>query len=844
MRTTFSKRRAPAFGQVSRRDLLEAELFFEDLTGQSTNRTRPSIGGRDMDYIEGEAFDESIRSADITAELDRPRIDPLYSSDDGQSIPRVWEDSDRLFRILATKQLRGRKDIEFLENALRRQVRTVETYRNVVDYFDEPETGSIHCYVLLFPGEARDNTGIKDLNDKVIGYQLNGEYIEARQSHIRDTFDGKFSVVGQDYKTAIILTKTGPRKEFDKRLRRLDAKLRTSLLAILGKAEKRWKDDQEKLKNIRKLRKRLRKKSYRFDIYYGLRDGPAIPKGLRKSRAITWCFILITEALKAAAIGRYITKGRRDRKFGRAVKRDRWFDRRGKVFRHREYLKVVKQAGDIKQYVTTPYSSKHPWIFNTIWVETVWTLVFYKRRRIYYPNPDVIRAVRKQRLEKPRIKDRNLKFNFKAQKRILELWLIVLNTLDFVKDFLRRELSDEVFAQHHTAAKMLEDLSAQQPAVDWDEMRRVLSTDVRLKVVAALGRASEHLFYSPVASQQEWIIFSMDVRDLGVALMILYEDSNEEIEDRNLSNEKLLSETFRSTDPINKRMRFTYDQVVRVFRKRIHRRLRREQAAARKAAATAFGRRGQKVHGTPAVPWRAVRVMLGGDEIFVAAHPTYAPYVPLIIKTLHDTPLRNGHGEKLNMRTVVAFSRAMKPSFNLRNPFAIPSQRDENKRAHQQSLDACDAAPKLLKDLEGQNRRIERLIAILARKPEEKEQVRKFRRRLKKLGLIRLYIQIGYGKPKALSISMFRQRLARLRSGRLNVDRGETLVDFNGKTVDRKALKVAADKLEQEVREKVGKDNTHIDPPPIGEIPKIPKWLDDYLDGDDSEDNGAGLEGV
>lgn len=843
MGTTFSQGRASVFGQVSRSDLLEAELFFEDLNGRTTNRTRRTTEIRASDYLEGRAFAESVRSADATAENDRSRVDPFYSSDDGQGIPKVWEESDRLAEILARKQLRDGKDVEFLENALRRQVRTVEIYRKVNEYFDQSERGkSIDCYGLLFPGEARHNTGIKDLNDKVIGYQLNGEYIAERQSHIRDVFDDKFSVVGQDYKTAFILTGSGSRKEFDKSLRQLDGKLRASLLVILDKAEKRWKDDRERLREIRKLRRALRKKRYRFDVYYGLRDGPAIPMGLRKSRAIVWCFILITEALKAAAIGRYITKGRSDRRFGRAVNRDRGFDKRGKVFRNRQYLKVIRQAGNIKEFGTKPYSADHPYNFNTIWIETVWTLAFFKRRRLWFPNPDVIRAVRKRRLKKPRIRDRNFKFNFRAQKRILELWLVVLNTLDFIKDFLRKEFSDAVIGQHNTAKKMLEELSKQQPAIDWRIMTRILSTDVRLRAVPTLGRASEYQFYSGVANEPEWIIFSMDVRDLGVALTILYEDANEQIEDRKLADARLLSETLKSTDPINQRMRFTYDRVLYEFASRFHSLLKSRQRAAKRAAATAFGDDTRNRRGTPRSPSSAMRIMLGGDEIFVAAHPTYAPYVPLIIKTLHDTRLRKGRGEKLNMRTVVTFSKAKKiivrpsSSGNHARRRVLARQRDENKRAHQQSLDACDAAPKILKDLEGQNRRIVRLIGMLARNPKKKHLVSKFRDRLNKLGLIRLYVQIGHGEPKVLSMRQFKERLTRLRSGKLRSDRRETLVDFDGKTVNRTVLIAAADKLEREVRDEVGDDNTHVDPPPVA---KIPKWLDDYLDDDSDDDEDS-----
>src|SRR5690606_16137215 len=156
---------------------------------------------------------------------------------------------------------------------------------------------------------------------------------------------------------------------------------------------------------------------------------------------------------------------------------------------------------------------------------------------------------------------------------------------------------------------------------------------------SVLGKASEYIFYSQVANDPEWIFFSMDVRDLGVDLMLLYEDSNEEIEDGQLADRALLKESLESSDPSVDRMRFTYDRVVYEVEGRFFSLVRKYQKAAQKAAASAFGENVHDRGGTPGDSPVAARIMLGGDEVFVAAHPTYADHVPLIIKTLHDTPL-------------------------------------------------------------------------------------------------------------------------------------------------------------------------------------------------------------
>lgn len=794
----------------------------------------------------------AVQSTDSTIDNQVSQLDPVYRSDDGVVLAEVWERSDRLEQILRDKALPDDDAVEFLRDAIRRQVPVAETYRSLADLVDEKKKDpELAFFVILFPGEARDNTGIKDLNDKVLGYQFNGKYIRARQKHIDDVLGGDFSVVGQNYKTAYILTMAGTRKEFDKRLERLDGKLRNSLLKVLGEAEKHYKKegDRDKLKEIRKLRRALRHKNYKFDIYYGSQRFVFQHKRLSSRDIMALSFIGITQALKAGGIGRYIRKGasvpKMISKFGKAARYDRHFDKRGKRFKINEYHKVVTQAGDLKEFISKRVSKDHKYQLNVIWVETVWTVAFLKRRRRFFPNADVVRAVRKRWLQAPNVRDGNVKIGFKVQKAGLELWLVTLNTLDFIKSFLEKEFSSKVLAQHATASKLLDGLDEKPPKVDWRTMERTLTRDFGPRPVAVLGKASEYIFYSEVANNPEWIFLSMDVRDLGVDLMFLYENSNEEIEDKRLSGAELMKETLKASDPIVERMRFTYERVVALFEARFFGFVRAFRTQSTKAAAEAFG---SDVHGRGATPGDsvvAVRILLGGDEIFVAAHPTYARVVPTIIRTLHNTQLKNGKGA-LNMRTVVAFSKAQrvaKPSTKAgpkAQQRALDKQREANKRAHQQALLASDAATKCLKDLERQNRRIERLIGMLEANDKKKHLAPAFKKRLDKLGLLRLYVQIGYGKPEVLPARGFRRRITRLASGRLSSRDDEHLMDFDGKRVNKSALAASADKLEAEVRKKVGRDNTHQDPPPVAETPK---WLDDRLKPDEPDDDDDDKKG-
>ena len=92
---------------------------------------------------------------------------------------------------------------------------------------------------------------------------------------------------------------------------------------------------------------------------------------------------------------------------------------------------------------------------------------------------------------------------------------------------------------------------------------------------------------------------------------------------------------------------------------------------------------------------------------------------------------------------------------------------------------------------------------------EKKHLAPDFKRRLDKLGLIRLYVQIGYSDPKVLSRRNFQRRIARLSAGRLSARDEEYLMDFEGNRIDRSGLTASANTLEAEVRKAVGKDNTY-----------------------------------
>ena len=155
---------------------------------------------------------------------------------------------------------------------------------------------------------------------------------------------------------------------------------------------------------------------------------------------------------------------------------------------------------------------------------------------------------------------------------MLEFWLVILNLLDFLKDFLLGEFRKELVAYHDEGYQLkdhLQFLDVRYVGNFWERLEHFLTHDLRDVQISVLGTASEFEFYCFAMDRKDLIFFSMDIRDLGVDLLMWYEDSNEEIKNKPNSYEgiKLMEETFRASDPINAQRRFTYDQVVKIFEK-------------------------------------------------------------------------------------------------------------------------------------------------------------------------------------------------------------------------------------------------------------------------------------
>jgi hypothetical protein len=764
--------------------------------------------------------DSDGRSADsaLIFEDDPEDRDPALSGNpDDERLATVWARSDALRALLHNRHDPDEDDRLVLKASLIRQLPMLWLYWQMHVFQTALKRNSspsktVTLFILLFPGEARDNTGIKDLNDNVFGQWWNGIYQQKRYDAIAKIFDDKrFAVAAQTYKTAFIATYEGTRKDFAKKLVELDEALRVALLDTLERAYNDDKTSENQKKAISALKKKLSKKGYRFDFFFGMKT--LEPKS---DSRLTNVYLLVTEALKGAALARFVAKSRtlKTRSIQKVARQpgvnpdSKALDPRGKEYDWNAFLKCSNLAETIKGMVLKGQVPDVTVEMNSIYVDTVWTFAFIEYKNLYWGNSDVIRDVRKKKLEQAPLSGGNVTYSFNLQKDILELWLVVLNMLDFVKSFESAEFGGKLVNYHDTGLQSFLELGHPDAHLDWDKLEYVLTHDSRLREsIAVFDSASEYQFYTAVSDHQQRIFFSMDIRDLGVALMLLYENSNREVNFRRYSDQDLMDETFRATDPIDVRRRTTYDTVLGILKKNYDR-LVKDATGAHHAAEQAFGESVDTSLGSFAA---AVQIMLGGDEIYVATHPLFARDVSAII----------GEIDPLDLRASVAFSNAPQ--------VARDKQRETNQKSHQRAMRYVELAPGILKRLERTNRRIERLIDMIESNPKKAPRGAGYREELTRLPLRKLYARWRIDWPPA---SMNREARAKAYEALLSGEPGAAddaveLVDFSGKTVNRQKLEDDAKILEDKVRRDVGADNVQVHAPPIV---KVPKWVEKLLD--------------
>ncbi len=689
--------------------------------------------------------DPAIRTP--LADEDRYSGDPgFFAVPSDSEVPERWLHSDTtrlaVRSVNDTDPSLRRGARESLATGVSRQVPDFDLFREAMSR----EKAINVILLLVFPGSTADNTGTKDLNDKVLGYSLTSEYIRKRNAAIDAVFEAEgFVMIDQDFKSSGFvptaeasrhLLDAGQaqkkrsreyRERFDRGLSALDGRLRDLLLDIL---QNRFDEiDETHREAARTLRDRLLEDAdHRFDVTYGM----ANPAGRGATSQDIYPPLLLAKlnASKASYTAR-----RRDLIDSLLPG---WhgsdFDRRGYAFDPATYQRLSVKAGEIRDEIR-----RH--LDGQITVDGVRARVFVRVRGKLTPNRHVMRDARKGKIKPPDPSPE------KDQLERIEGYRAIVNTMDVFESFLSGELDGEKAGQLRRATRLHEKLGRMDTDIGRGELSRVLDVDVRMERIALANRTSEYLFFTEAADHRHRVIVGLDIRDLGVDALIEYARAVDRVAEK--PGTSLLAVTLEANDPILAMKRHAVDLIVDAYGKMASKLLAADVGWLHDAAepynrawAEAYGYAGGfDILADPLDRSESPNYLIGGDEVILALPPAFLPLIPEFLGRVCPPSATNTRG-------AVVFSDAGHP------PDADPAvQRRLNQHAHATALTAADKGPDILKDLERDHWRLGRKIEKIDDDAERREK----QRRLAGLGLLRLYVEIPslYGIPDLLPSRVF-----------------------------------------------------------------------------------------
>jgi hypothetical protein len=671
---------------------------------------------------------KSEEAPDEALDLEEYWVDPRLHARDDDEVPRAWRLAFNIEKWL--EQLNHWREANRREarqkigdDQLERQVPNLKLFEKLASEDDEPksrhggnDTSSrppkevVWLFVLVFPGETQEGcTGTKELNDWVIGYDRNASYIRERNAKIREIFGEEdnsgsgnwhdnFTVIRQNYKTSVIAAVKAQnepdssdddmRKMFDTAMAKMDDEFADILLRYVNDAD----GDPQFGRNPRILARKL-VNDHTFEMFYGQ---AALSDARTKAEVI---YRASTDCQKAAGVAR--TEYELDTKAARN------YDSRGRSFDFGAYQEFLHQARELRESIRNNNDGK-------VKVDDVPAVVFKKEGGEWIPNPHVIRDARKDKLGSDDDDEEE-----RQQIEWIKSYIRVINTMDFLKDFLGGEEFPGTVKNHLAEGRSHRKHLGRPPNedVDREAIENFIQRDLRGEYRPALGRASEYVFYAETANYGDRLILILDVRDLGVDVLTGFSRAVEKLLDA--PEGQRLPLTLESTDSIVQKKRKLFQSVQDAFRDGLH-----DVQGKFSAGKVRIGRlrkawgweekdflRSSSGMGSPGF-------LLGGDEVFVAADPLYLVAISEILSKLCPP-------DKHNVRAAVALSRA----------HSTEQERGANAIAHNKAIQSADKTMGSLKHFERHDHRLRRRIARM----DDAEDRRHCERKLNELGLFDLF---------------------------------------------------------------------------------------------------------
>ena len=659
----------------------------------------------------------------VVAEAERLRVDPkggkkveVTAQADRAGWDRAKETQESLQKLKgeqADKPVTA--DREHLASEIERQVPDLKLLGQV-------QAGTAKIVItLMVPGGGP--TGVKTMNDKLIGYQLNNTLITPkRNAVIAEVFQGlpfnekageSMSVVEQSYKSTTLTTTVADAARLQRLMaegmRRVDERMHPVLLDALTRGKTHWiaerdaaagnkeseqyKDARMRAENIEQMLADLVKagpKGFRVDMQFGMAEIKG-GEALSADQAYKAALEAKMNAAKAAIMVR--SGGERGSQEAAGG------DTRGHFFDEKSFITFAANADALRAQIVASG--------NFLTIDRRPVKIFQDQGGELLPNPDILRDVRKDKIH-----SEDLPPQERVQLERIRKYMDHINAFDYIKGFTSQEGAQLLPARMQRAQALLEALRSGK-VVDPAQVQAMMTQDVRGQVLPQMGTASEVAFYARAGASADRILLNADIIDLGLDAMMAYAKSMHAVSAGKLSGQALYDASNSVTDPLL------------TFRKSAISRISIAYEAHRQKAITALEKLPQRDAAQQAALDQLRKeadplLLLGGDEITLSLHPAMQSQVAELVAEVAQAS-----------RGRVAVTRA------LTEP-AKAGDQAARVEAHKKAMSEADPAANVLKSFEIALRKLKHMVGQVT-DPTKQAEAQAI---VDKLGLDQLYADV------------------------------------------------------------------------------------------------------
>ena len=552
-----------------------------------------------------------------------------------------------------------------------------------LELVDQAKQGN-HVITMVIPGGG--GTGVKTLNDKLVGYAINSsKIIPGRNAALHDAFHAKFSIVEQTYKSTTMIAKdqspVETREALTSGLAMVDPAVQRVLVAGLKEGLAFWQkqpgdEAKQRVASIKHTLADVQQGGFVFDVQVGVAEVAA--------EGVAGALGAKMNATKAASMGRSQGRERDDGHDGASDARITAFDQAAFFAFCREGVELAGRLAD-----------------KTLTIDRRKVALFLRDRGSLVPNRDVLRDVRKAKIKPDELANDDERESFAAFGRYIDH----INAFDYFKGFTADELDAGNVDARIAQARGVRDALKARRALAQEEvtsLKTVLSTDTNRNPVAEQGTASEAGFFNATRKAANRIVFNMDIIDLGLDGMAGYARTMHGV----AGGQDLNRASNSASDGLIEFKRAAFAKVRVIYTQFIAR-----AVADKPALAPTLAKEDEPI------------MLLGGDELTLSVHGALEPYVPEMVAEM-------GKVARARVAITGATSNYMQTQ-------------DSNVKGHQAAMQAGDPAAGELKGYEAKDRKLKQLA-------DEARDTRAAHELVKKLGLDRLYVDAREGSPQLM----------------------------------------------------------------------------------------------